>query len=96
MNELHVVVLDDKASAPLGFWIVGAYLDAKVAEKVRAKQGKSCRVVKARFVGEEGGRERALTMALANYPARNPHQLQAAKVCEGVLVLADIIEGVKP
>lgn len=30
----------------------------------------------------------ALHWALAHYAKRNPHQLQAAKVCEGVIALA--------
>lgn len=34
-------------------------------------------------------RERAFRQALADYPGRNTHQMQARKVCAGVLKLAE-------
>lgn len=36
----------------------------------------------------ESGNEAALRWALEEYPKRNPHQLQARKICEGVAALA--------
>lgn len=59
-------------------------------QKVAYEYGERCflaGVEKGRLASGGDAAEKLL-LALAEYPARNPHQLQAAKVCAGVLELA--------
>jgi len=47
------VVMDDKASAPKGYWFVGVWNDLDTAENIAAKQGKGVRIEPMCFMNKE-------------------------------------------